>query len=794
MHLRQAVRRSLRRPGFALTVLVLVAAAVAVNATIFGALHALTWKALPYHQADRLVEMRSDMRAFNVQLGLNQWLYRQIRADDGQFAGAVGHRVVAPHASIDEAGQPWRIQRVTADFTRVLGVMPVLGRDFGDDDSTVANDLSLLLTDRAWRSRFGGDTGVLGQRLRIGADEHTIIGVLPPGFAFPDGEVEAFRPFVLATDNGEDGGVGSMNVVARLAEGANVDGARAWLDAAILHDDALAISRERTGLVGDVRLLRDGFAAEHWQSLLLLQVAALLLLAVVAANLANLVLDRLIARRREFAICRALGARDGDVLRSVLADLVPAVAAGMAVGLHLVPTGIAFLRSRELLPEHPVVTTGNDPVTGLAVVATVGLAIATAVLVALLALARDRGGIGLRERSATAGLGRARAVMLAAQIALTTALVGGAGLLLRSAINLINEDRGFDATGVVLTGVELRGAATQMPTEAERERMIAQVEPLRAAVAALPGVERVAVASMPPFGGWDFLGSIPSPEGEPISVRFNAVGPGYFAALGIPLLAGRDFRSDDTEAAGVMIVDETYRQRYLADVDPLTATVPRMADGGQRDVAIIGVAKAVKQKRLDEANDVPVLYSLSTGSVPNFFLVTRTTLAPAAMVDTVRALIREQLPDAYVPVNVPLGEAVARTLISRRALLEAIALFAGLTLLLATLGLYAVLNVSVRRRTSELGVRIALGADSARILRLVMAQGGALTVVGIAIGLTLGVMSAHLVADRLYRLTPGDPLTWSATTVAIALAALLACWLPARRATRLPPTVALRSE
>jgi putative ABC transport system permease protein len=794
----QQFRRAMRSPGFFLTVLALVASVVAVNATAFGALWALGFKALPYGHGDRLVELRADLVEFGFAVGLSESLHAQIAADTSTFDGAVGYASSVP-ALTDDSGREWRIRRVTSGFDEVLGVRVALGRAFTADDAR-GDAAVLVLSDTAWRTRFGADSGVLGRELRLPTGVHRVIGVLAPGVVFPDAGADAWKPYVATASEREQdatGNVGGFEVAARLAPGATVAQARARLDAVLASARNLAGLRESSGLKADARAWRDRFSADHWQALALLQLAALALLAVVAVNLANLTIDRMLARRREFAICRALGARQRDVTFAVVGDLLPPTILGTALGLALTPLGTALLGSRGLLPASLPVDVGNDPMT--LVIATVMAALA--VLFALIvAFAAQRGdvGTGLGQRAQIAGLGRLRASMLVAQVALTTVLLGGSVLLLRSAVNLIDEDRGFDETGVLVTAVDLVGVTRGIDFDSPRDgaRFAASVETIRADIQRLPGVTHAAIASMVPFSGWESVTMLKAPGlTEPVQARKRTVGPDYFAAMGIPVTMGREFVPGDAGDASPVIIDELFSERWLAAGDPLAQTIG-VANGGEtfRDAGVVGVARTVKHESLDEAGAMPTIYQLDATPLPIFMLVTRTAGDPAALADTVRQRILANASDAAVMFNRTLADAVTASLVGRRALVEAVGAFAVATLALAALGLYAVLSFAVRRRTSELGVRMALGADAGRIERMVLGQGGALILGGVAIGLVLGIPLARLLADRLYRLSTADPGSWIAAAALVAIAALVACWLPARMATRVSPRVALESS
>lgn len=796
MNLHASLRRSVRRPGFALTVAALLAAVVAVNAIAFSALWALERKALPWADSDELVQLRTDLVNFGFKVGLSESLAQALGAQDDTFAGLVYWAGNIPGRR-DEHGRTWRERRISHDFARVLGVAPALGRSLSTSDLE-GDGRVLVLSDGTWRDRFGADPAVVGQTVRLGGEVFTIVGVMPPGFVFPDRRTEAWMPYIASSAEREQdaqGNVGGIDVVARLAPGARLEQARARVDALLGTVDHLAGLRASAGLRADVRAWRESFAAEHRQGLVLLQLAAIGLLLVIGFNLANLCLDRLLARQREFAICHALGARGRDRMAAMLGDLLPAAVLGALVGLALVPAGLALLDSRGLLPTQLPVRAALDLPTLLAGLACAAVVIALALLVALAAGRRPASAAGLGERNRIGGLGRARSVLLLGQIALTTALLGGGLLLLRSAINLAAEERGFDERGVLVAALDLAGVTQGGEFDAGRDsaRLGAQLDTLREALGGLPGVTAVAAANMAPFSGWEAVSSLGLPGSEDeLQARLRLVGPGYFQALGIPLVAGRGFADGDA-AAQPVIVDEVFVRRWLAGRDPLGAQV-RLSEGAgepPRISQIVGVAATVKHEALDEADPLPTLYRFGPTPLPVAMLVLRTDGDPASLVAPVRERIDALAPDARLVVNRPLAELVAQSLAGRRALVELVAVFAAITLALAAVGLYAVLGFAVRRRTGELGVRMALGARPARIRRMVLAQGAALALAGAALGLLVGVPLARLIADRLHHIGSSDPLSWGLAVLAVAVAAVAACALPAWRAARVPPRVAL---
>jgi putative ABC transport system permease protein len=794
MYITSVFRQQLRAPMFSLVVFALVAVVVTVNATAFNAIHALRWRALPYADADSLVDLRADLQRFGFVVGLTDRLRREVAQDSAHFSSALGF--VTVHAQED--GRDWTLARVTPDFSATLGVQPALGRAFNDDDARAGTDAVLMLSDTAWRNRFAADRGVIGRQLRLADRNYTIIGVMPRGFAFPDAQTQAWRPYVMTTAElaqSEGGNVGDLDVVARLAAGTGVEQARAALGAIFARDASVDGLLKNVNLKPAARTLRERFAAGHWEALELLQLAALILLAVVCANLVNLNLDRLLGRARELEIRRALGASERAILREIGVDLTPPLLAGLACGLALTPLGLRIVEFRGLLPQDLPQGTGIDAATVIAAICVCLITLASALVAVLFSRGRAR----LSSRAGIAGLGRARPLMLVAQVMLTTALAGGAGLLLRSASNLLAVDRGFDDHGVLLTSIDPLGVTSggHYDPAIDAPRLRALINAWRDDIAGLPGVEQVAVSSAPPFSGWDSVSMVRAPgHAQPSQARSRQVGTHYFAAMGIGLDAGREFADADAGDASPVIVDELYRQRFLTGVDPLSAYVeiPSDGKGNFRKARIVGVAHTVKHERLDEPANLPTVYRFDNAPLPAFWLITRARGDAGAIAETVLRRIRALSLQARVSINKPLSELVATTLVSRRALLEALAGFAGITLLLAALGLAAVLSFAIRRRTAELGVRMAIGATPARVRNLVMRQGSLLIAGGVAAGLLTGLALARLLSDRLYEVAFTDPLTWLTTIVIVTTSAIFACWLPARHAAATDPVVALRKE
>ena len=778
--------------SFALPLMLLLALGTAVAAVSLGALHLLLFKPLPYAEADALVEPRLDLRDIGLKVGLSHALYELLRADTATFSGAVGALPMRPLT--DAAGRDWRLQRVTTDFAEVLGRVPSHGRSLRDIDAV---EHPLLLAQATAQARFGSAEAALGQTLHLKDTQYTVVGVMPRSFSFPDAGVDAWTPYVQTADEqAQDamGGFGPFVVAARLAPGVGIEAARASLSAVLSHAEVLERLRSSGAKVeADVRPWRERYSAGHVRAIGLLQVAALLLLGVVAANLANLLLFRVLARSREFAVRRALGAGRLDLLRALAAELrLPGLIA-IAAGCALAPLGSALLHRLGLLPgtlPDAAGAPGFGPLAAALLMAVMLALVLVSMLPALGASSAD----ALRERARSAGLGRSRSRLLVAQIALATVLVGGAWLLMRSAQNLAAEDRGFDAEHVLLSSVDLQdltAAATARGDVDPHTTVAAAGLRIGEQVAALPGVVDTAFADAAPFGQSHFIANVRSPQGgADITVRSSGVGAGFFRVLGMPLLRGREFAPGD-DARGEVIVDTLFVSQVFGGRDPIGQRIGLAGDEGYREVTVVGVVPAVKYRTLDEPPVQAALYEALRTPSEIHYRLTRTRGDPAAVVDSVRKAVQQAAPDAVLAYHRPLAEAVEASIADRRATLQLVGLFALGVLLLSGLGLYALIGLSVLERQPEFGVRLALGATGIDLLRLVLAQALRLLLPGLVLGALLGMAAAGWLVDDLFRVAAHDPGAWLLAALALGAVAALACALPARRAARLSPRLAM---
>ncbi|MGB4858777.1 MAG: FtsX-like permease family protein [Dokdonella sp.] len=786
-----SLTRSFRRaPMFALVVIVLVASVVAINASTFAAIDALRWKALPYVDGNALLEMRSGMQKFGFIAGLNARIRDALQADRAHFSGVAGF-IESGQERVDTTDQTWRFAKVTPHFEQVLGVAPAIGRSIGDGDAVDGVDQIAVISDRVWRQRFNADPAVIGSVVDLGKMKLSVVGVMPPGFTFPDTRIDAWRPYVAESDRSS---FGALEVVARAAPGTSIEQAREVLASIIANDKQLAELAVSADIQARVRPWRERYSSGHERALDLLQLAALILLVVAVANLINLNLDHLMMRHREFGIRRALGASELSIAWNVAADILPPALVGLLLGLLATPIGLRVIAERGLLPDNLPQGVAFGPAAIIGGGVAMVLIVATVLFAAWNAQRRQ----GLSSRG-FAGMGRLRPALLVGQVMLTTILLGGSALLLRSAVNLISTDRGFNDQGVLMTLIDPLGVSVdnaEFNPTTDRKKLGVIMARIRDEVASLPEVTSVALADAPPFSEHEVVSTIRVPGvAEDQDARFRFVTPGYFKTLGITLAAGREFTTEDSGDASPVIVDEAYRKRFLQDANPIDAYLNIGTTGDNyRKARIIGVAQTVKQDTLDEPSGLPMVYSFTQAPMPVAFLLSHTAGNARQLAETVRQRILATQPGTVIMFNKPLADSVAETLAPRRTLLESIAAFGLATLLLASIGLVAVLSFSIRRRTAELGVRLAIGATPARVRNLVLRQGAILAVVGGALGLLLGIPLARLLDDHLYQIRFSDAASWLAALACVLLVALLACWLPARRASRLSPTQALRHE
>ena len=800
--LRLAARVLAKSPGFTAAAVLCLALGIGAVAAVFGVFDAVLLRALPFRDPDRLLALLSQDEHLDRQ-PLSVPEYRDLAAERAVFspvgAGAPGFVNLT---GVDEPAQ-LVCAYVTAGFFPTLGVDPALGRAFRAEEELPANRRVVLLSDGIWRRRFGADPRIVGRKVTLSDQPYTVVGVLPAGFQtaiFP-AEPEVWMPLVLASDKIPPRTLRGLRLVARLAPGVTLDGARAAADTLSrrFRADYPQDYKDRSWrlspvpmyelLVGNVRL-----------GLAVLFAAVGLVLLIACANVANLMLARATAREKEVALRTALGAGRGGLVRQFLAEALVLAASGAALGLLLAWWALRALvaLNPEKLPRLHEVGLG-----GRAVLFTAAVAVLTAVgfgLVPALRGSRAQHDL-LKEGGKTSSVGtgrnRLRSALVVAEIALSLVVLAGAGLVMRSVERLERVDPGFRADGVLTFQVYL--PPSRYPKDVQRAAAAART---LAAVAALPGVERAGLTNILPLGAARVtidtaIENRPVAPGEaPLQVDWRSASPGYFEALGVPLVEGRTFASGDVAGAPeVAIVDDSLGERYWPHASALGHRLSLdTGSGPAKWLTIVGVVKNVRVAGLDVDAGSEVYTPFA--QVPRQLLAftVRTRGDPLALAAAARRAVHAI--DQNLPVErvATMSALVERSIAGRRSYALLFAVFAGVALALVSVGVYGVMSYSVVRRVQEIGIRMALVARRSEVLKMVVGQGMALAGLGIAAGLGLSLAASRLVASLLYGVGATDALTFAIVTAVLAALALLACWLPARRATRVDPMVALRAE
>ncbi|HSE12562.1 MAG TPA: ABC transporter permease [Rudaea sp.] len=808
--LRHGLRSLAAKPAFTLVAVLTLALGIGANTLVFTLIDAVYLRALPYRDADALVDLYASSAQFGGGVD-NVSIPDYVDLHAGMPALADSALYTDASFNLVDSGTPERLQglRATPSLFPTLGVSAALGRVFADDEAVAGRDRVVVLGDALWRNRFNADPQVLGRSLRFDGVDYRVIGVMPPRFMFPRADVGLYVPFAFSSgDLSEDQrGVNYSSIVARLAPGATLAQVASQAAALLRHNverlgssggDGASYANwvDSTGFRFGVRPLRDQLTGRNARELVVLQVAVALVLLIALANVANLLLTRLSARRAELATRTALGARRIDIARQLLTESALLALAGALAGLAGAWFGIRLVAGSGLLPAWA--TFAVDFRTLAFTVVVTGAATLIFGLVPARIAAGGQPQTTLCERRLAGGTRaarRARSTLVVVQIALAIALLAGAGLLLRSFVNAAEQSPGFASSNVLTAHLAL--PAAKYPDAAAQARA---VRGMLDAVRALPGVEAAGATTKLPFSG-ENAGIVFRIEGRSDDASlphaaWRSVDENFFATLGIPLLRGRVFSAADWNAQDRnIVVDASFAQRYFPDRDAIGQRIT-LGDSGTGDAyTIIGVVGAVKHFDLTQPAQKPTFYfDLGAHGGDSVFLALHTSAAPAAIAEALRTAIRSV--DSEQPLfNIAtLDQRIESSLTGRRVPLQLLALFAACALLLAAIGIYGVLSFGVEQRTGEIGLRMAIGADSARVRRGVLADGARLVGAGVGAGVLGALATGYLLKSRLFDVAPVDPPSLAAVAAVIVVTAFAACWLPARRAARLDPIVALRHE
>jgi putative ABC transport system permease protein len=805
--LRFAVRTLIKKPGFTFVLVLALALGIGANTAIFSVVNAVLLRPLPYKNAERLVWIWSTNPLNDIEFetasppDYNDWkTQNQSFEEMGAF--------VSTRLTLTSNGEPERYDAayVTDGFFEVLGAQAEIGRTFTPDEDKPNSGRVIVLSHALWQRRFGGDPKIVGNAITINGNPFTVVGVMPADFKHPRPEAnrkaEMWSP--LQVDYAKAGRRGDyLGVIARLKPNVAIEQSRAEIKT-IAGQLEQQYPASNTGWSTLVVPLHERFVGDVRPVLIVLLGAVCFLLLIACANVANLLLARAAARQKEMAIRTALGARRWRIVRQLLTESVLLSVLGGALGLLLALWGVEALVA---------LSPGNIPrlneisLDGRVLAFTFGVSLVTGVLFGLfpawqasnpnLNETLKEGGRGTTEGGRG---GRARRALVVAEVALALVPLVGAGLMVKSFMRLQDVNPGFNPERILAVEIYLPGT-----TYKEGPQATAFYKELLTKVQNLPGVEAAgAIDTLPLSGGGNVLAFYV--EGHPLQptdktpdAEYRVVTPEYFQTMNIPLLRGRYLSEQDgPNMPQSFVINDTLARRYFGDEDPIGK---RMNLGDTKDpewYTVVGIVQDTRHESLG-AEPYPQMYAVNTQVMRrSLVMVVRTASNPATMIPAIRSTVAAM--DSSLALNNArtMAQVMAQSVARPRFNMLLMALFAVVALLLAAVGIYGVMAYSVTQRTHEIGVRMALGASSTDVLKMVVRQGMALTLFGVGIGLAGAFIITRLIASLLsgllFQVGTHDPLTFAGIALLLSLVALLACLIPARRATKVDPMVALRYE
>jgi putative ABC transport system permease protein len=806
-HLKQdltyAVRRLYRAPAFTAIAVLTLALGIGANSAIFSVVNGVLLKPLPYPESNRLVSVYHVSEGHRVVMSGPDFVDAVQHANSLENAAA-SHRT---RIVLTGQGEPVALEaaEVSASLFNVLRVTPILGRTFDADQDTPGKTHVIVLSYGLWRERFGGAPDVIGRRITIDGVPREVIGVMPAGFSFPEAR-DAWTPLVYDYDFvSKQRGAWQYDVVARLKPGVTPEQSAAEVGA-IGKNLARQYPDSNDGVDITTLPLREAIVSNVRSSVLVLSGAVAFVLLIACANVANLLLARAASRESELAVRTALGAGRGRLIRQLLTECVILAAIGGGVGILIASWSVSLLTSLKPAGIPRLDAVGVD---GTVVLFTFLIAVLTGLVFGVFPAVHATRGLagalkdGGRGALTTRGGARTRSALVIAELALALLLLVGAGLLMRSFLRLQAVDPGFrpdHALTFNLTLPELRYA--------EDEPRVAFFDQLLPKLAALPGVRGVGAVMGVPLVGIHFSlsfkveGRPPVRPADAPSMQVRVASPGYFSTIGIPVTRGRGFTDDDRPGSPpVVLITESAARQFFPNEDPIDKTITlgwgktdrhgvRHAAGGR----VVGIVGDVKDAGLAEP-DPPQLYMpLRQWPIGWMSIVMKTAVPPETLTGAARAAVYAIDPDLAVSNESTLDHIVARSISQPRFYLLMLGTFAVLALTLAAVGIFGVLSYAVSQRTREIGIRMALGAQGRTVVGLVVRQAMLLVAAGLACGTIAALLLSQTMTRMLFGIDPTDPVTFVAVAGILGGVAMLASYLPARRATRVDPIVALRAE
>jgi predicted permease len=810
--LRFALRMLRKNPGFAAVAIFTLALGIGANTALFSIVNGVLLNPLPYPQPDRLLALYAKTPEF-PRSSISYPNFLDWQRDNHTFSAMAAFR--PDSFNLIGMGQPERLpaDMVSATFFPLLGIKPIAGRLFEEQEDRLGTAPVALITEGLWKRKFASSPDCIGKSLALDGKPYTIIGVIPSSFRYEnnnfDSDAELYVPLGQWDEPiFRDRRVGmGLNAVGRRKDSVTSDQSRSDLDAVAKHlEEVFPDINKNRGITAIP--LKENLTGDIRPFLLVLFAAVGFVLLISCANVANLLLARSTGRIREFAIRSALGAGPARVVRQLLTESVLLAIAGGALGVCIAAWGTKAAIS--ILPDA-LPRAGEIHLDAHVLFFTLAVSILAGIVFGLIpAFKSSRGDIQSTlktgGRGGSASRHRTQGIFVALEMAMAVVLLVGAGLMIRSLAKLWNINPGFDPKNVLTFRM-----ATAQPFGKTPEATQAVFRQLQQAARSVPGVEAASltVGSSPMSGDselplWLDNEAKPATQGEMKNSLFYVVQPGYLDVMKIPLKRGRFISDSDTErSAKVTVIDETFARQYFADNDPIGRHVNFDILG--LNAEIVGVVGHIKQWGLDSdaTSSIQAQCYLPVSQMPDSLLsliqhglsaVARTTGAPLASVKSIRQGLESFNRQLVVHGEQTMVSVISDSLAAKRFVMVLLGVFAALAMLLSSIGIYGVLSYVVGQRTNEIGIRMALGADRLTVLRMVLAQAGQMVMLGVVIGLVAAVFLTRLMSSILFGVSPSDPLTLSGVALLLTAVALFACYIPARRATRVDPMIALRYE
>ncbi|MFN2475443.1 MAG: ABC transporter permease [Chthoniobacterales bacterium] len=794
--LRYAVRQLMKSPGFAAVAIITLALGIGASAAIFSVVNGVLLRSLEFPQADRLVGIReTQLPQFpEFEIAPPNFLDWEKQAKSFEHLAAYSDSSF----NLTGTGEPQRVRAIkaSAQYFDVYRIKPILGRFLLPEEDAVGKNHVVVLSYTFWERLFAGAEGVIGQSLQLNGESYTVVGVAPRGFGL-DRKVDVWVPMALSAKERSNNyrGAHYLNAAGRLRPGVTVSQADAELKViASQLEKQYPASNKGWSVV--VLPLQEFVVRDVRLVLYTLLGAVGCVLLIACANIANLLLARATARHRELSIRAALGAGRGRLVRQLLTESLVLALCGGAAGVLLAGWGLDLL----LFFAPPSLPRANNiQLDGAVLLFALAVSLLTGILFGIAPAffaAHTDVSESLKQggRGSTDARGRLRGALVVIEVAFALVLLGGAGLLARSFVQLTRVDPGFTPSHATVLSLDLPEKKYPKP-----EQQVAFVDALLERLRVLPGVETAGVThALPLLYDWvvtfNIEGRPEVPQSDLPNTNYYAVTPDYFRAMGIRLIRGRRFTpQDDANASRVVMINETLARRIFPKEDPLGKRII-LGVGGEVYREIVGVVADIKQYRVDKPATSQTYEPFAQEAFNTVNVVLRTSGPPSALLSALRPTVYSVDKDQPVGSIQPLQEIVAESIAKQRFAMLLLAIFSSVALVLASVGIYGVMAYSVVQRTGEIGIRMALGAQSRDVLRLILGRGGKLVGLGLIGGLAATLALARIMESMLFQTSAHDPFTLAAITLVLGAVALLACLLPALRAVRVNPIEALRAE